>query len=384
MFRKYIKFILLILFFMIFIRISIQQGIYAVEFNVIKYAGDVWLKAEGKPYARIKKNDNIKTGDSVKTGRDSEIIFKNKEDYFKLHAYGRIKIEKVPSLVYGKLSRSSVYQFLDLHFYFTPLPAQGKTIKVIVRSKESKLNISSSIYNENGYKNELFFYALSSHTYRALAGFDVEAQPVKYYLTIKAYNENGCFTEIIHPFYLKKMLYKSGKVFLTDEKKDLLKPSKQKDEERKKLSQILSRASGKALWEDTFIFPVNSPDIVSEFGKKRMYYVNNVFSFTSFHRGTDLKGISGDPVFSPNNGVVVFSEERITTGNTVAIDHGQGVFSLFFHLESMDVQTGVIVKKGEKIGCIGSTGITEGAHLHWGLFVSGIYVDPSDWIKRVF
>jgi murein DD-endopeptidase MepM/ murein hydrolase activator NlpD len=66
------------------------------------------------------------------------------------------------------------------------------------------------------------------------------------------------------------------------------------------------------------------------------------------------------------------------------IDHGLGVFSLYFHLDSITVSIGDRVEKGEKIGEVGSTGIAEGDHLHWSIFVNGIYVDPADWTKRVF
>jgi murein DD-endopeptidase MepM/ murein hydrolase activator NlpD len=217
-----------------------------------------------------------------------------------------------------------------------------------------------------------------------LTGFDVEAPAVKYMLHITAENDKNSITEIIYPFYLKKIVQKSGKVFLANEKQALLKPSKQKTEERKTLANILFTDSPQSLWEKTFIYPVEDPLVISPFGKRRLYYINNLFSFIRYHRGIDFKGMRGDPVYSPNNGLVVFAGMRITTGYTLVIDHGHGVFSLFFHLNSIECKQGMFIQKGELIARIGSTGIAEGPHLHWGLFVNGIYVDPADWVKRNF
>lgn len=330
------------------------------------------------------KKEVIEEGDLVKTYRDSVIILRDEDNFYKLHPYSTVRIEKGPVLVYGKLSKSVSGNFAGLRFYFTPEPAQGKTIKVILRSKADDLNVSAHISNEKGYRNKLIFYTLGNGTYRALTGFDVETPPVKYNFNIKISTKNGNFSEIIYPFYLKKTVYGKGRVYLSEDKQDLLADSEQKRKERRTLSQILSGSSGRALWEKTFIYPVKDPVIISQFGKKRVYYVKNVFYFTRFHRGIDFKGDLGDPVVSPNRGEVVFSGMRITTGNTIVIDHGQGVFSLFFHLDSINVKNKDRVEKGERIGEIGSTGIVEAAHLHWGLLVNGVYVDPSDWTKRVF
>jgi murein DD-endopeptidase MepM/ murein hydrolase activator NlpD len=66
------------------------------------------------------------------------------------------------------------------------------------------------------------------------------------------------------------------------------------------------------------------------------------------------------------------------------LDHGHGVFSLFFHLDSISVQEGASVHRGEKVACVGETGITEGAHLHWSIVVDGEWVDPVDWVEKKY
>jgi murein DD-endopeptidase MepM/ murein hydrolase activator NlpD len=70
-------------------------------------------------------------------------------------------------------------------------------------------------------------------------------------------------------------------------------------------------------------------------------------------------------------------------GNVVFIDHGQGVFSGFYHLSKILVTPGQTVSVGDRLGLVGSTGFSSGAHLHWSLWVNGEYVDPIEWTERV-
>jgi murein DD-endopeptidase MepM/ murein hydrolase activator NlpD len=360
----------------------------AEELDVVHVLGNVLARKDGDPYTRVRKGGKLTDGVFVKTQGDSEVVFRNKNKIYKLYPYSVLKIQKNPILIYGKLSKSSSGEFYDLPFYFSPQPVQGKTLKIIVSTpgtvRNESVDISATIKNEEGYTNKLTFYPVGNGVYRALTGFDVGAPPVKYRLTININSKNGDSSKIIYPFFLKTADYGKGKVSLTKDMLALLVDSEQKRLERKILAQVLSKPSKQPLWEEVFIYPVEEPVTISAFGKKRIYNVENSTTFTRYHRGIDLKGEKGDPVVSSNRGVVVFSDERITTGNTVVIDHGLGIFSLYFHLDSTSVNAGDRVEKGEKIGEVGSTGIAEGDHLHWGILVNGIYVDPSDWTKRVF
>jgi murein DD-endopeptidase MepM/ murein hydrolase activator NlpD len=69
-------------------------------------------------------------------------------------------------------------------------------------------------------------------------------------------------------------------------------------------------------------------------------------------------------------------------GNVVFIDHGRGVFSAFYHLSELDTETGKRINAGDVIGKVGTTGFSTGDHLHWSMWVNGIYVDPIDWTER--
>lgn len=133
-------------------------------------------------------------------------------------------------------------------------------------------------------------------------------------------------------------------------------------------------------WNGPFLRP--SPARVSAlFGVQR--YINGKFAQGYYHRGVDYAGATGSPVFAPAAGKVALigreSEGFRIHGNTIGIDHGQGVLSIFLHLEQIYVQEGDVIEAGQQIGTVGSTGASTGPHLHWGLYVNGVSVDPVPW-----
>jgi hypothetical protein len=343
----------------------------------------VWRR-NSSPYTQVRTHEKLQYGDTIRTGRDSAVVLKSGKVYHKLYPYSKATLRKGVVLAYGKHAHSEDEDFLDLRFYFSPFPAQGHTTKIVLRPSDVCVNVHSSIRNENGFTQDVDFFQISEKIHHAFTGFDIEMTPACYELVIRCEGEKKGSAEIIYPFYLTSTPRQTGKVFLVKQMRNLLKASAKKTEEQKLLYRILQTKRSNALWERAFIYPVEDPVVISPFGKRRLYYIENKLSFTRSHRGVDFKGHCGDPVIAPNQGVVVFADMRITTGYTLVIDHGQGVFSLFFHLSAFTVDEGNFVEKGEKVGEIGATGIVEGPHLHWGLWVNGIYVDPFDWVKREF
>ena len=94
------------------------------------------------------------------------------------------------------------------------------------------------------------------------------------------------------------------------------------------------------------------------------------------HSGADFRSAAGTPIKAPNAGRVVLAGDRYFTGNTVIIDHGLGLFSLFAHLSEVSVKEGDSVQSGEVVGKVGATGRVTGPHLHWSVRLSGARVDP--------
>ena len=95
------------------------------------------------------------------------------------------------------------------------------------------------------------------------------------------------------------------------------------------------------------------------------------------HRGLDYDVPYGTPVLAPATGMVLFAGNLTLSGQTVVLDHGQGVVSVFYHLSRMDVVPGQEVGARAPLGLVGETGLAPSAHLHWGTYVNGTAVDPE-------
>ena len=96
----------------------------------------------------------------------------------------------------------------------------------------------------------------------------------------------------------------------------------------------------------------------------------------SAHGGADFPSPAGTPIHAPNAGRVVLAANLYYTGNTVVIDHGLGLYSLFAHLSRIDVAEGASVDRGFVVGLVGATGRVTGPHLHWTVRAGGARVDP--------
>ena len=104
------------------------------------------------------------------------------------------------------------------------------------------------------------------------------------------------------------------------------------------------------------------------------------------HKGLDLANTPKQCCMGRQDGIVVHKERYAFTGNTVVIDHGWGVLSLFFHLDSFaNIKVGQKISKGNPIGTLGKTGYATGYHLHWEMRVkNNVQVDPIQWTKANF
>ena len=149
------------------------------------------------------------------------------------------------------------------------------------------------------------------------------------------------------------------------------------------LKQVLAfkaTVSPVKLWDGKFIAP-NEGKTSSPYGVRRTY--NGELATDYYHRGLDYAGGYGSAVVAPAGGKVVlvgYEKKGFRVhGNVVGVDHGQGLVSIFMHMSKIDVEEGQMLAAGDPIGAIGSTGSSTGPHLHWGLYVNAVSVDPVQW-----
>ncbi len=178
------------------------------------------------------------------------------------------------------------------------------------------------------------------------------------------------FTVMRKKFPLQKLTLPKSMVVLSkqDEARD--------EHEQEQIRNIYNNTVHEKLWDTTFIKPVKGP-IGTPFGVRRL--INNIPKQS--HSGVDIKAPKGAPVGSTSNGLVVYTGNHFFSGKSVCIDHGMGIISMYFHLSKISVKKGQMVKRGQTIGLIGSTGRATGPHLHWGIRVSGQRISPMSLLR---
>ena len=147
------------------------------------------------------------------------------------------------------------------------------------------------------------------------------------------------------------------------------------------LSFIASNSANEKLWKGAFCTPIDIDRISCDFGTVRTTNYKGRYS----HKALDVLNTPKTTVWASHSGIVALKDRYALTGNTVAIDHGMGVMSLYCHLEDFaDIQVGDHIKQGNPLGRLGKTGHATGYHLHWEMRVHNVAIDPMQWTKQTF
>jgi murein DD-endopeptidase MepM/ murein hydrolase activator NlpD len=201
------------------------------------------------------------------------------------------------------------------------------------------------------------------------------------------------------PHNLKNVLYRKSDIkvsdnFIQEKMASILGEDLSKDQDlkaiflkvnrdlRKKnndeIKKIGEKTSEKILWNGEFHQLTNS-QVEANFADDRTYFFNGEPIDEQYHLGYDLAVTKRYPVEVANDGVVVFAGDLGIYGNTVIVDHGMGISTLYGHLSSIDVNVDDVVKKKQILGKTGETGLAAGDHLHYGVYVNGVPVRPIEW-----
>lgn len=243
-------------------------------------------------------------------------------------------------------------------------PEQGDTISVIVETEDSSVLPTVSV---GGINYPVFS---SNGNYRAFIPTSPLSNPGKITVNVKGDNRTSNIG-----VWLKNKVFPVQRIWLTGKAS---RPATQLELNR--VREFKELVTPQKFWQGSFIRP-NVSRVSSGFGIRRYY--NNIFANNYYHKGVDYAGGYGSPVVAPAAGKVRLvgreSEGFHVHGNIVGIDHGQGVLSVFMHLQDINIAEGTMVKAGQHIGTIGSTGASTGPHLHWGLYVNQVAVSPVPW-----
>jgi murein DD-endopeptidase MepM/ murein hydrolase activator NlpD len=146
------------------------------------------------------------------------------------------------------------------------------------------------------------------------------------------------------------------------------------------LATLWEPVTPSARWRSPFVRPLG-PEYAttSPFGTRRDY--NNGL-LTNFHSGQDFGAPVGAPVSAPITGTVVFSDLLTIFGHVLVLDHGNGVYTAYFHLSKIEVAPGETVAPGQAIAQVGNSGRSTGPHLHWELRIDGVAVDPMQFLDQ--
>jgi len=242
----------------------------------------------------------------------------------------------------------------------------GDAFMVVVTTGSSITEISGEVFGKKLY------FVSGEQGYIALSGVDLTVKPGKYPLVIESGQKKSVRKiRVVKKWFGKEVLHlPPEQVFLSEE--DL----KRVEEEKQRLDVIWKEELQGRFWDGPFILPVKGR-FGSGFGLRRI--ING--EWRSPHMGQDIKALEGTPVSACNTGSVVFIDELFFSGKSIIIDHGQGLYSMYFHLSEVSVSQGQEVSKGQIIGKVGATGRAMGPHLHWGVRLQGMRVDPMSLIS---
>ena len=158
-------------------------------------------------------------------------------------------------------------------------------------------------------------------------------------------------------------------------------PDPVKTDQAVRYQALLSTVNPEAAYlAGSFVRPVASERQTSMFGMRRRYLYSDGTVDMTMHSGIDYGCPVGTPVNAAGAGRIVMAEDRIVTGKTIVIEHLPGTYTIYMHLNSIDVAAGALVGRGDRIGAVGMTGLATGPHLHWEFRVMGIACDPEAMI----
>ena len=234
---------------------------------------------------------------------------------------------------------------------------------------------------EGMFKNEkIAFFETRPSTFGALLGADVDAKPSVSKLRLIARTRSGAEPQTEVPVRIVARVFRQesfnvapGFDQMTQETLDEIR------REQAAFARVVAAPEPARLWDAPFLRPVPHEASASSFGSRRI--ING--KPRAPHSGTDLSSPAGTEVAATNHGRVALAGNFFFAGGSIVLDHGGGLFTMYFHLSELRVGEGASVRKGDVLGLSGATGRVTGAHLHWGARLGNARIDPLQLLKKI-
>jgi hypothetical protein len=255
-----------------------------------------------------------------------------------------------------------------------PLPLeakQGQIIYLKLRVEGQPVSVTGTFRDRR-----VPFFPVQDSEFGALVGIDMADQA----------KTDELMAEITYPDGRREQHFRvtvihedfgEQRMTLPKDKVDLDAASLQRNAlEQEKVKAVFAVFTSERLWSQAFIVPVDGIP-TGAFGRKR--FLNG--QPRNQHSGEDISAALGTPVKASNAGVVKMVDDHFFSGLGVILDHGLGLYTMYFHLDSVKVKEGERVARGQIIGAVGKSGRATGPHLHWGAWLNGSRVNPFSLIK---
>jgi murein DD-endopeptidase MepM/ murein hydrolase activator NlpD len=251
---------------------------------------------------------------------------------------------------------------------------QGQLAQVKV-SGENLLHVEGRMGKEI-----LYFYPADDGSFSALVGADLETKPASTMLWLQATDHNGAQQQAEVALKIKAKTYHRESFKVAREFDQMSEETLAEiRREQAAFARAFATSSAERYWETPFIQPVPQDASASSFGSRRI--INGIPRAP--HAGTDLSAPAGTEVQAANHGRVVLVGNFFFAGGSVVLDHGGGLFTMYFHLSEFKVEEGGLVRRGDVVGLSGATGRVTGPHLHWGVRLNNSRIDPLDMLRKL-
>lgn len=357
------------------------------------YRGDISITRNNNSYI-IQKDENILDKDIITTKTNGVIEIKIGNTYYYLGQDSKARIGKEVHLERGVLYKTkkrfnSIGHFIkydsNIKVYADPYPFYaGKVGSLYISSKEplkiemAKLKGSASpIVRFSKIKN----LKKDINVYRSIFGIYVGSQDNSYLFKANIALEDKTELDIIlniKSSFTPPPPRPKQIPGITKSMVNIINNPQKAAEERELLNNNIYLQYTQTNFVDNVYNMPAQGRYSSQFGTFRGYTKN----YARYHQGFDIANTNGSPIYAANNGIVRVARELFVRGNCVVIDHGEGVFSSYFHMSKIAAKEESYVKKGDLIGYIGTTGMSTGPHVHWEMRAGNITFDPLSILEK--